>query len=196
MEEKVDLRVYKTRKALVGSLYNLLCEKSYDDITVTELCSQAEVRKATFYKHFGDKNELFSYMIKDMQQKNWDEKVIVSDPNDVRVYYIKVFRFFITFLDENEYMIKKVLASSAKSTLIDLMSEQIELDLRLHIKEDIEKGLIPEGNPALLSASYTGAMVYCAKWWIMEPKRIGKEVVVKQFSDIIDKLISDKTVLN
>ena len=42
----------KTRSALTSALYDLLCPKSFDDITVTELCEKAVIRKATFYKHF------------------------------------------------------------------------------------------------------------------------------------------------
>lgn len=60
MEEKVDFRVKKTRKALLQALRALLSEKSFDDITVTELCERAEIRRVTFYSHFGGKEELFS----------------------------------------------------------------------------------------------------------------------------------------
>ena len=56
MEKKLDLRVQKTRAALTSSLYSLLCEKGLNEITVTELCDRAMVRKATFYKHFADKS--------------------------------------------------------------------------------------------------------------------------------------------
>ena len=34
---------------------------------MTELCEKAVIRKATFYKHFGDKTELLVYMIQEMQ---------------------------------------------------------------------------------------------------------------------------------
>ena len=50
--KKPDLRVQKTRSALTSALYDLLCQKSFDDVTVTELCEKAVIRKATFYKHF------------------------------------------------------------------------------------------------------------------------------------------------
>lgn len=38
--KKLDLRVQKTRSALTSALYDLLCQKSFDDITVTELCER------------------------------------------------------------------------------------------------------------------------------------------------------------
>ena len=51
----------KTRGGLVNALCDLMSQKSLDDVTVTEICEKAVIRKATFYKHFGDKTELLVY---------------------------------------------------------------------------------------------------------------------------------------
>ncbi len=185
MDKKLDLRVQKTYRALLHALYDLLCEKSFSDITVTELCDRAETRKATFYKHFGDKTELFSFMIKEMQQRALEEKKVQYDPAVPQSYYIGVFRYF---LGGNEQFIRKILSSSARSTLIDLMNEQIEADLRLHLKEDIAKNARFPSQPDLLAAAYTGAMVYCGQWWITQPDRPDKEVVVQQFSALLSRI--------
>lgn len=188
MEKKLDLRVQKTYKALLRALYDLLCEKSFDDITVTELCDRAETRKATFYKHFGDKTELFSYMIKEMQRRALEEKKVQYDPAAPQSYYMGAFRYFLEFLDGNEQFIRKILSSSARSTVIDLMNEQIEADLKHHLKEDIAKNASFPAQADMLAASYTGAMVYCGQWWITQPDRPDKEVVIAQFSELLTRL--------
>ena len=188
MNKTLDLRVQKTHTALLKALYDLLCEKSFDQITVTELCDRALVRKATFYKHFGDKTELFSYMIREMQQRALEEKKVQYDPAAPESYYLDVFRYFLEFLDSNEVFIKKILSSSARSSLIDRMSEQIEFDLKLHFKDDLAAGGRFEGDPEMLAALYTGAMIYCAEWWITQPNRPDKEVVIEQFSSLLVKL--------
>ena len=41
MEEKIDLRIQKTHRALPGALRELLSEKSFDEISVSELCDRA-----------------------------------------------------------------------------------------------------------------------------------------------------------
>ena len=58
-EGKSDLRIIKTRKALYTAFTMLLGEKSFEDITVNELCENAMVRRATCYKHFADKYDFF-----------------------------------------------------------------------------------------------------------------------------------------
>lgn len=188
MDKKLDLRVQKTYKALLGALYSLLCEKSFDDITVTELCDRAETRKATFYKHFGDKSELFTYMITEMQQRAQEEKAVQYDPANPQQFYMEVFRYFLDFLDENEVFVRKILSSSARANLVGLLSAQIEHDLKLHFKDDLAAQTEFHGDPDMLAALYTGAMIYCAEWWITKPDRPDKEQIVEQLSALLTRM--------
>ena len=59
MEKPLDLRIQKTYQSLIGAFLQLLKEKPFETITVHEICDMAMVRRATFYKHFGDKYEFF-----------------------------------------------------------------------------------------------------------------------------------------
>ena len=63
MPEKQDLRVQKTYAALFQAFQELLTEKDFESITVTELCDRAMIRTATFYKHFADKYAFFAFLI-------------------------------------------------------------------------------------------------------------------------------------
>ena len=47
-----DLRIQKTYAALTRAFTDLLKVKSFEQITVRELCDAAMVRTATFYNHF------------------------------------------------------------------------------------------------------------------------------------------------
>ena len=51
----------RTLDALSGSMFFLLSEKSYEEITVGALCEQAQYPRATFYNYFDDKYDLLSY---------------------------------------------------------------------------------------------------------------------------------------
>lgn len=186
MEKKVDLRVYKTRRALTTALYDLLCEKSLNDITVTELCDRAMVRKATFYKHFGDKNELLTYMFQELKLVALEENTIGYDPAIPQSYYIGVFRYFMNFLESNEPFVLSVLRSSASSGVQDILSEQIQDDICRHLKNDSNE--IVSGSSAMLAAIYAGAIIGCGKWWILQKNRPDKELVVKKFEEFIMKI--------
>lgn len=188
VEQKLDLRVQKTHRALLNALYDLLCEKCFDKITVTELCERAETRKATFYKHFADKNELLVYMIKEMQRKSKEENAIEYNPEKPESYYIGIFRFFLNFLDENVLFVQRVLASSARSAVLDILSEQIEADLKEHLKETWSSAGKQSWDIEFLASLYTGAMVYCGSWWASQLERPDKEAVVARFARMIERL--------
>lgn len=186
MEKKLDLRVQKTRSALVNALYDLMSQKSLDDITVTEICERAIVRKATFYKHFGDKTELLVYMIREMQHVAQENNEIGYDPSDPPSYYTGVFRYLMDFIDSNERFIVSVLKSNASSFVRNLLEEEVRIDIDHHLRQ--EKRDDVRKSHAMLSAIYAGAIVSCGVWWIMQQNRPDKEQVIRQFAAYVDKL--------
>lgn len=55
---KEDLRVYKTHKALMATMSDLLKSRNFAQITVNDLCEEAQISRATFYSHYTDKYDL------------------------------------------------------------------------------------------------------------------------------------------
>lgn len=47
-----DLRVVKSRRAIRGTLFALMSEKPLAKITISELCTRAEINRKTFYRHY------------------------------------------------------------------------------------------------------------------------------------------------
>ena len=56
--KKINRRVDRTRKALREALFELIREKSYDQITVEEITERANLGRTTFYLHYRDKEDL------------------------------------------------------------------------------------------------------------------------------------------
>lgn len=61
-----DKRVLKTRQNLKQTLLFLLGSKTFEQITVTELCEAANTSRITFYSHYNDKYELAEDMLNDI----------------------------------------------------------------------------------------------------------------------------------
>lgn len=53
MERKENQRVLLTKRLLKEALLDLLSRKGLDEINVSELCREAGINRATFYKHYG-----------------------------------------------------------------------------------------------------------------------------------------------
>ena len=58
---KMDIRVIRTQEQLIASLVRLLADKSFEELSVSEICDNAQVHRATFYKHFNDKYEFLNF---------------------------------------------------------------------------------------------------------------------------------------
>ena len=63
-----DKRVIKTKKNIRESFIRLLSEKSFDEITITELCRAAGMSRITFYTHYSDKYELTEFLFTDLMR--------------------------------------------------------------------------------------------------------------------------------
>ena len=59
---KTDRRVRYTRMMLKQALLSLMLERPINRITVTEICAQAEVNRATFYAHYKDPYDLLAHI--------------------------------------------------------------------------------------------------------------------------------------
>ena len=70
--QQLDLRVQKTHKALIEAFENLLHEKEFENISVTEICDAAMVRRPTFYNHFLDKYDFITFFIKHKMNEIFD----------------------------------------------------------------------------------------------------------------------------
>lgn len=62
----IDRRVRRTRAAIQSALTQLILEKGYDAVTVTDIIDRADVGRSTFYAHFTDKSEVFDDTIDEL----------------------------------------------------------------------------------------------------------------------------------
>ena len=68
---KMDIRVIRTQEQLIASLVRLLADKSFEELSVSEICDNAQVHRATFYKHFNDKYEFLNFCFdNELSEKN------------------------------------------------------------------------------------------------------------------------------
>ena len=65
----MDRRSARTRAQLNEALLLLLSERSYEAVSVDEICRRAGVGRSTFYAHFRDKEELKSSQLTPLQRR-------------------------------------------------------------------------------------------------------------------------------
>ncbi len=65
--EPLDRRVQRTRAALRDALLSLLADRGWDDVSVQDICEQANVGRSTFYMHFQNKEQLLEGGLSDLR---------------------------------------------------------------------------------------------------------------------------------
>ena len=63
----IDRRVARTRTLLHNALLSSLRSKSYDAITVEDLCAKAKIGRSTFYAHYTGKDDLLRARLKHLR---------------------------------------------------------------------------------------------------------------------------------
>ena len=75
-------RICLSKKLLKNALLELLREKRIDKISISELCSAAQINRTTFYKYYGNQYDLLAEMEQDFFRQ-LQENFLDKDPDDV-----------------------------------------------------------------------------------------------------------------
>ena len=61
---QIDSRVLKTEQAIKEAFMELVKEKGYNQVTVSDICKKSNINRNTFYLHYLDKDDLVGKMLK------------------------------------------------------------------------------------------------------------------------------------
>ncbi len=140
VNKDLDLRVQRTYSCLIDAMLKLLKEKSFEDITVNELCERAIVGRGTFYKHFSDKYEFFSFALGEMFGHYLEEAEIGINDTDPCSYYTAFFSAYIQFIKTNSEFFSPLTSSAMTTVMLFSTSDSISKKLETHFQENIDTG--------------------------------------------------------
>ncbi len=188
MKFNEDARVRKTKARLNASLRALLSEKSFEDITINELCEVSGIRRATFYKHFSDKYAFLKYFVGSLRSL-FDAKLERrAKTESTSAYYVEYLRALVDFLTENEKMVKNALESSALPAFIEVIKQKNYEDTCEKLRESAAGGLKLAASIEITAAMMTGAVAEAIIRWFRGGKSISKECLIQETSSIILKM--------
>lgn len=184
MEEKVDLRIVKTKKTLREALLSLISEKDFDKIAVTEICNRALVNRMTFYKYYEDKYQLLDYLFEELTK----DLIVKIDKmphkanEDELDFVIRVLKEVYSFcLDYNG-----PLASIAEQSNVQIIKTLSRVCLE-HIKTLFEK-ISQEHNYTfpvdMVSYFIYGGFSSLFYYWLTNQEKYTQDTVNKLLDDL------------
>ncbi len=140
MKNREDARVKKTKEKLFSAFRVLLSEKPFEEITIQEVCSRAEVRRATFYKHFTDKYDFLAAMTAAIIQR-FDARMSRSRLKSYPVeYHIEYEKKLVRFLVDNEDIVDLVFKSNMMPTMVTIIVQEHYKVLIERLTHSVENG--------------------------------------------------------
>ena len=189
MERKTDLRVIKTFNKLAFALRDMLTEGSFDDISVFDLCARAGIRRATFYKHFEDKLDFLTHVIKkildDMTMSVKQNYTLIDDPVEYITNYVK---HIILFFDERGKLFNSIIASNSFPLVFDTVTTHtMEL-----IKKNLDDAAMPKDSSRyqkIMTAEFIngGISTMLINW--LRDRSISEERFLDQVRTLLCKLL-------
>ncbi len=185
MAKKEDLRVKKTKKGLYEALIALLSEKTFDAITVRELCDSANIRRATFYKHYNDKFAFLTAFTQALRDR-FDTLIYKSDePYPSAIYYVAYAKRIVGYISEHEAAINNLMKSTLFPMMLTIIIEQNYADTLERLNASVAGGMklgVATDTTAALCVGGVAAAIYT---WICG----GKQKPAEKFSEELGALI-------
>ena len=187
MEKAMDLRIQKTYLALHSSFLALLEEKQFEDITVNELCDRAMIRRTTFYKHFADKYEYFTFYIKEVVATFQDRLAPDVADGEVDAYLLHMCRELLRFMKQHEKLVQNIKNSSMFPILLSIVLDQISLDvvqvIRRATGSSAERSRIED-----IAAFYAGGLTNTLFRYLKHDKPIDEEQFISTMTEFLVKV--------
>lgn len=132
LKQADDRRAIRTKKMIKAALAELIEEKGFNNISITDLTTKADINRGTFYLHYTDKYDLLEKIedeiIQEVQEqtKNIDKLNIqsIDDQNEPIPFVIKLFEYF----QENAGILKAILGPKGDPLLIRKLKKIMEVN--------------------------------------------------------------------
>lgn len=157
MNHKHDRRSQRTRHLVSAAFVQLLREKGYSAITVSDIIERANVGRSTFYSHYRDKDDLFVSEL--------DRVIEVLEnqtPTDKRIPFFPSLGLFRHIGEEYE-LYKALLWTPG----IDLLIKHLQTSLSHRIEEGFQQtDKDYEISRPVLANFVAGSFLTLLKWWL------------------------------
>lgn len=172
----------------MSAIIELIKEKDFDNLSVSEICERAGVHRATFYKHFDDKFEFISYCFKN-QLSGIEIDGIIKDPTpeNLRVGIMYCVSEIFKFIDKHMELLEVICSEKYYITLGSSFFNALNNFCFDKFKYAISA---PGHQLEILSTFYSSALIGVIRWYVTSEKnKETKDDVFRFLEHRVDELV-------
>ena len=176
--KKEDLRVIKTRQAILSTFKEMICEMDYDQITIKDLCERAMINRKTFYLHYQDLDELL-YVIQAEIIKNFTQREIsYRSMEDIKA----IIREFFSYSATMPELYERLLCSGSYAHVGDAINAAIMAHRAITNKGAFSSNPLVD-NIVFAYFSANSPLIY--RQWVKDGKKMPLEQLIETATALI-----------
>lgn len=167
-----------TKQAIANGFKDLMHEKRFDKITISDITSRCHLNRQTFYYHFRDKYDLLTwiyheeaicFLSQDMTFDNWSD----------RIYKM------LQVMKKNDYFYINAFKSSGSEEFESYVHHAIkQMFLNVIDSMSVIHGLSEEDRE-FIANFYTFGVIGSITGWVTEGMRVSPEALTTRFENLV-----------
>ena len=166
MQNSQDLRIVKTKMKLRGAFARMMQDRSFDEITVFDLCDAAQVRRATFYRHYTDKYHFLSSLVTEVLNEIVGKVGEIDENRDPIEYYCSYVKEVLSYFRSHEDVFRNIISSSAFTKVKDIILHGTLSAFKHDLSKAIKSGIELPARIDILSEFLNGGIAHIVILWL------------------------------
>ncbi len=181
---KEDLRIKKTQKALSEAILSLLKTQCFEDISIIDICKKANVHRATFYKHYKDKNDFIEHVTNEKLFELFQLSIDGIDINDKPTVYKSIIKTTTRFVYDHKQMFR-LAAGTTNVKYYNSTVKIVENSITKFISNSEIHTALSDIPTDVVAAFITGGLFALFNRWITN----GDEYTPEDIESYLERLI-------
>ena len=192
MDMKMDLRIRKTYRALTDTFIQMMQEMDFADVTVNELCERSLVGRGTFYKHFADKYEFLSFLIREQYGSFLTEVAKRNQEQSPEAFFLTLLSSCLDFFEQSPALMSALKNAQGSSVIERVVTETILPDMTQRMKEMRSMGYDIPFSPQLTAELAVGIGNQTVLWWLRNRENVQKDVFMSFLRRNVNALMTSE----
>lgn len=167
MDKRLEANM-RVKKQITDAMFELMHEKSFSDITITELIQRAGVARASYYRNYSSKEDIIETLMDDVLEY-YRSGIAEDEPFLSYSNILRSFRFFQGF---SQYIIDLY-----QSGFADILMEKLN-----QFHESIVGNMPASSIRRYEIYAYMGALVNVAMCWLQDGQKETPEEMAAFFA--------------
>ncbi|MER7016085.1 TetR/AcrR family transcriptional regulator [Saccharopolyspora sp. NPDC000359] len=180
-----DRRSRRTRRLLRDALVSLALERGYSHVTVEDITERADLGRATFYKHYADKDALLSRVVSDLLEELHERLLPLVPTSSVGFTGKPVLELFRHALEERDVYRVILRGEGDGRALQEFTDARTAAAAQVFRARAEHHGVTPRIDIDVLARAWVGEQIAVMRWWLeTNPPQLSPEEVTGMLLDL------------